>query len=108
MTSPRTGRRRPTPGDWDSEVDVLVASSGLGGLDSAVVAAAEARVAVAEKAASGPCRATVLGPALIDTAGGPRCDPGRRVIRPDGSVIHGLHAVSSSAAHLAARSVAAA
>jgi 3-oxosteroid 1-dehydrogenase len=47
---------------------------------------------------TGPYHATVLGPALIDTAGGPRCEPDGRVVRPDGSVIRGLYAVGNCAA----------
>jgi 3-oxosteroid 1-dehydrogenase len=46
----------------------------------------------------GPYHATVLGPALIDTAGGPRCDPDGRVQRTDGEPIRGLFAVGNCAA----------
>jgi succinate dehydrogenase/fumarate reductase flavoprotein subunit len=46
----------------------------------------------------GPYHAAILGPALIDTAGGPRCDPDGRVVRPDGTVIPGLFAVGNCAA----------
>lgn len=47
---------------------------------------------------SGPFHATILGPALIDTAGGPRCTPDGRVLRPDGRPIPGLYAVGNCAA----------
>ena len=46
----------------------------------------------------GPYHASILGPALIDTAGGPRCDPDGRVVRPDGTAIPGLFAVGNCAA----------
>ncbi|MEV1292692.1 FAD-dependent oxidoreductase [Pseudonocardia sp. NPDC049635] len=47
---------------------------------------------------NGPYHATVLGPALIDTAGGPRCEPDGQVLRPDGDPIPGLFAVGNCAA----------
>ena len=53
---------------------------------------------MAPLAPEGPYHATILGPALIDTAGGPRCDPDGRVLRPDGSPIPGLLAVGNCAA----------
>lgn len=53
---------------------------------------------MAPLAAEGPYHATILGPALIDTAGGPRCDPDGRVLRPDGGTIPGLFAVGNCAA----------
>ena len=46
----------------------------------------------------GPYHATVLGPGLIDTCGGPQVDPDGRVLRPDGSPIPGLYAVGNCAA----------
>ena len=53
---------------------------------------------MAPLASEGPYHATVLGPALIDTAGGPRCDPHGRVLRPDNTAIRGLFAVGNCAA----------
>jgi predicted oxidoreductase len=53
---------------------------------------------MAPLSADGPYHAAILGPALIDTAGGPRCDPHGRVVRPDGTTIHGLFAVGNCAA----------
>lgn len=48
--------------------------------------------------AEGPFHAAILGPALIDTAGGPRCNPSGQVLRPDDSIIDGLYAVGNCAA----------
>ncbi|MFC9553389.1 FAD-dependent oxidoreductase [Rhodococcus sp. NPDC056960] len=48
--------------------------------------------------ARGPYYATILGPALIDTAGGPRVDRNSQVVRPDGTPIAGLYAVGNCAA----------
>ncbi|GAA4558818.1 FAD-dependent oxidoreductase [Pseudonocardia xishanensis] len=53
---------------------------------------------MAPLASDGPYHATILGPALIDTAGGPRCEPDGQVLRPDGSPITGLFAVGNCAA----------
>lgn len=47
---------------------------------------------------TGPYHAAVLGPALIDTAGGPRCTPEGEVLRPDDRAIPGLYAVGNCAA----------
>ncbi|MGW8814582.1 FAD-dependent oxidoreductase [Gordonia terrae] len=47
---------------------------------------------------SGPYHATVLGPALIDTAGGPRVTPRGRVLNMAGDPIEGLYAVGNCAA----------
>ncbi|TQC48316.1 FAD-dependent oxidoreductase [Rhodococcus sp. WS4] len=46
----------------------------------------------------GPYYATILGPALIDTAGGPRVDRNSQVVRPDSIPIPGLYAVGNCAA----------
>jgi succinate dehydrogenase/fumarate reductase flavoprotein subunit len=46
----------------------------------------------------GPYYATILGPALIDTAGGPRVDRNCQVVRPDSTPIPGLYAVGNCAA----------
>ena len=46
----------------------------------------------------GPYHATILGPALIDTAGGPRVDDHQQVVRPDDQPIPGLYAVGNCAA----------
>ena len=46
----------------------------------------------------GPYHATILGPALIETAGGPRVDANGGVLRRDGSPIGGLYAVGNCAA----------
>jgi len=53
---------------------------------------------MAPLSSEGPYHATILGPSLIDTAGGPRCDPSGRVQRPDGTTIPGLFAVGNCAA----------
>jgi 3-oxosteroid 1-dehydrogenase len=53
---------------------------------------------MAPLSSDGPYHATILGPALIDTAGGPRCDPEGRILRPDGTAIQGLFAVGNCAA----------
>ncbi|MFE5699099.1 FAD-dependent oxidoreductase [Rhodococcus koreensis] len=53
---------------------------------------------MAPLSADGPYHATVLGPALIDTAGGPRVDHNNQVVRPDDQPIPGLYAVGNCAA----------
>jgi 3-oxosteroid 1-dehydrogenase len=53
---------------------------------------------MAPLAADGPYHATILGPALIDTAGGPRVDHNNQVVRPDERSIPGLYAVGNCAA----------
>lgn len=53
---------------------------------------------MAPLADEGPYHATILGPALIDTAGGPRCDVDGRVLATDGGAIPGLFAVGNCAA----------
>lgn len=53
---------------------------------------------MAPLADNGPYHATILGPALIDTAGGPRTNKDGQVVRADGSPIAGLYAVGMCAA----------
>jgi predicted oxidoreductase len=53
---------------------------------------------MAPLAETGPYHATVLGPALIDTAGGPRCDTDGRMLDLNGHPIKGLYAVGNCAA----------
>jgi succinate dehydrogenase/fumarate reductase flavoprotein subunit len=48
--------------------------------------------------ADGPYFATILGPGLFETSGGPRTDTCGRVVRPDGSPIAGLYAAGTCAA----------
>jgi succinate dehydrogenase/fumarate reductase flavoprotein subunit len=48
--------------------------------------------------ADGPYFATILGPGLFETSGGPRTDTAGRVVRPDGSAIQGLWAAGTCAA----------
>lgn len=47
---------------------------------------------------TGPYHATILGPALFETAGGPRADTEGRILRPDGSIVRGLYGVGACVA----------
>lgn len=65
------------PEQWDDRADVVVIGTGVA-VCAATAAAVDAGALV------------ILGPATLDTCGGPVIGPDARVLRPDGSAIPGL------------------